>query len=236
MKKKENSTVIWGGKSQSRILINMLINKSYNSKYLKKKLKLISIIDPFLKKPDFKTNIPFTNNKTKFNKYLLKSNSFIVGIGGHYGKARALISQEFIKKNLKPLNIVSEYSYIDKTASFGMGIQIMPNVVVHCFSNIGNFCILNTSSTIDHECNIGNGVHIMGGTYLGGRVKIGDYVTIGSNATIFPDVEIKKGAFIGAGAIVRKNVSENQIVVGNPAKFIKKNKHYFDLRFFKKNV
>ena len=49
-------------------------------------------------------------------------------------------------------------------------------------------------------------------------------------------MEIKKGAFIGAGTIVRKNVSENQIVVGNPAKFIKKNKHYFDLRFFKKNV
>ena len=76
----------------------------------------------------------------------------------------------------------------------------------------------------------------MGGTYVGGRVKIEDYVTFGSNATIFPDVEIKKGAFIGAGAIVRKNVSENQIVVGNPAKFIKKNKHYFDLRFFEKNV
>jgi len=39
----------------------------------------------------------------------------------------------------------------------------MQNVVIHCYSKIGNFCVLNTSSTIDHECEIGNGVHIMGG-------------------------------------------------------------------------
>jgi acetyltransferase-like isoleucine patch superfamily enzyme len=92
---------------------------------------------------------------------------------------------------------------------------------------------LNTSSTIDHECEIGNGVHIMGGVSIAGRVKIGDYVTIGTNATIFPDLEISEGAFIGAGAVVRKNVKKNEIVVGNPSKFLKRNKHFYDLSFFK---
>ena len=88
--------------------------------------------------------------------------------------------------------------------------------------------------TVDHECIIGNGVHIMGNAYVGGRVKIGNFVTIGSNATIFPDIEIKKGAFIGAGSVVRKNVGENQVVVGNPAKFLKKIKQSYDLGFFTK--
>ena len=81
----------------------------------------------------------------------------------------------------------------------------MPGVNVNCFSNIGDFAILNTASTVDHECIIGKGVHIMGNAYVGGRVKIGDFATIGSNATIFPDIEIKRGAFIGAGSVVRKN-------------------------------
>ena len=75
----------------------------------------------------------------------------------------------------------------------------MQNVVIHCYSKIGNFCVLNTSSTIDHECEIGNGVHIMGGVSIAVRVKIGDYVTIGTNATILPDVEISEDAFIDAG-------------------------------------
>ena len=75
-------------------------------------------------------------------------------------------------------------------------------------SKIGDFCVLNTSSTIDHECEIGNGVHIMGGVCIAGRVKIGDYVSIGTNATIFPDLEISEGAFIGAGAVVKKELKK----------------------------
>ena len=56
-------------------------------------------------------------------------------------------------------------------------------------------------------------------------MNIGKYVTIGTNATILPDIVIEDGAYIGAGAVVTKNVKKNQIVVGNPAKFLKKNKH-----------
>ena len=73
----------------------------------------------------------------------------------------------------------------------------------------------------------------MGGVCIAGNVKIGDYVTIGTNATIFPDLEISEGAFIGAGAVVRKNVKKNEIVVGNPSKFLKRNSHFYDLSFFK---
>ena len=226
--------LVWGAKSKSLILINMIKNNVffYENKKIRNK-KICLLVDPFLKKPDFDTNIPFVSKKNDFKKNLNKANSFIVGIGGSYGKARYLISNELIKKNLKPLSLIHKTSFIDKTSVLGIGNQIMPNVVIHCYSKIGDFCVLNTSSTIDHECEIGNGVHIMGGAYISGRVKIDDYVTIGANATIFPDLEISEGAFIGAGAVVRKNVKKNEIVVGNPSKFLKKNKHFYDLSFFK---
>jgi len=42
--------------------------------------------------------------------------------------------------------------------------------------------------------------------------------TIGANATILCGIEIGKYAFIGAGAVVLKNVSDYECVVGNPAK------------------
>jgi sugar O-acyltransferase (sialic acid O-acetyltransferase NeuD family) len=147
--------------------------------------------------------------------------------------ARFLISKELIKKKLKPLDLIHKSAFVDKTSLLGNGIQIMPKVVVHCFSKIGDYCILNTSSTIEHECEIGNGVHVMSGANIAGRVKIGNYVTIGTNATIFPDIKIADGAYIGAGAVVRKNIRKNEVVVGNPSKFIKKNKHFYDLSFFK---
>ena len=52
-------------------------------------------------------------------------------------------------------------------------------------------------------------------------VKIGSNVWIGSNATILPGVTISDGAIIAAGSVVTKDVSENAIVGGNPAKIIK---------------
>lgn len=44
--------------------------------------------------------------------------------------------------------------------------------------------------------------------------------TIGANATIVCGIEIGRYAFIGAGAVVTKNVNDYSLVVGNPAKQI----------------
>ena len=43
---------------------------------------------------------------------------------------------------------------------------------------------------------------------------------IGSNVTLFP-VTIGKNAIVGAGAVVIKDVPDNAIVAGNPAKILK---------------
>lgn len=57
---------------------------------------------------------------------------------------------------------------------------------------------------------------------LKGDTIIGNDVWIGQNATILPGVHIGDGAIIGANAVVGSNVAPYNIVVGNPAKEIKK--------------
>ena len=47
----------------------------------------------------------------------------------------------------------------------------------------------------------------------------------GVNAVILPDIKIGKGAIIGAGAVF-KDVKAFDVVVGNPARFLKKIKRH----------
>ena len=227
------NVLLIGAKSQARIMEDFINNfkKKINLKYLnlpnKKNIKLIVkyIYDPVRSKPDFKTKANFTNIKKNFKKFVKDSNFFIVCVGGAHGKFRNFISLKIEEMGLRPMSVVSKFSVVDETVSLGRGVQILPNVTINNHTKIGNYCIINTSATIDHECILGNGVHIMGGASIAGRVKIGNYVSIGTNATILPDIKISDGAYVGAGAVVTKNVNKNVIVVGNPAKFIKFNKH-----------
>jgi acetyltransferase-like isoleucine patch superfamily enzyme len=53
-------------------------------------------------------------------------------------------------------------------------------------------------------------------------INIGDGVFIGASSIILKGVSIGENSIIGAGSVVTKNIPENQIWAGNPAKFIKK--------------
>lgn len=56
--------------------------------------------------------------------------------------------------------------------------------------------------------------------YVRGPVSIGDYTFIGAGAKILPGVEVGSGCVISAGAMVTKDVPDNSIAAGNPAKVI----------------
>lgn len=53
-------------------------------------------------------------------------------------------------------------------------------------------------------------------------IKIGDNVWIGDNVCILPGVNIGNGCVIGANAVVNKDIPDNCIAVGIPARIIKK--------------
>ena len=53
------------------------------------------------------------------------------------------------------------------------------------------------------------------------NVIIGDNVWVGSGAKIMPNVEIGNNSVIAAGAVVTKNVPENVVVAGVPARIIR---------------
>ena len=218
--------LLWGSKSQAKIIENM-VNEIYPN------IQLNEMFDPLNKKPAYKTNLSFSNTSEELKKIIEKVSHFIICIGNEYGYARHEISEVLKNYNLLPTSIVSENAFVDKTAIVGEGLQMMPGSVVQKFVNFGNQCIFNTNSSIDHDCIIGNGVHIMPGATICGRVNIKDFSTIGSNSTILPDITIGEGSFIGAGSVISKNVLPYSVIVGTPGKYIRKNRLIYNNDIFR---
>ena len=94
---------------------------------------------------------------------------------------------------------------------------------------------------------LGNNVHITNGvkfiTHDGGTllfrhvipdleitkpITVGNNVYIGNNVIILPGVNIGSKVIIGAGAIVSRDIPDNSVAVGVPAKVIKTADEYFE--------
>lgn len=143
---------------------------------------------------------------------------FIVAIGGQRGEDRAQISSSLQRLGRQPLTAVHAKANVADTAVLGVGVQLLVGCCVSEYARIGDFTILNTSATVDHDCNVGAGVHIMPGATLAGEVRIEDFATVGSGAVVLPRVTIGERAIVGAGAVVTKDVPAGATVVGVPAR------------------
>lgn len=111
------------------------------------------------------------------------------------------------------------------TCTYGQNVHIGENF----YANVE--CLFLDEANIEIGNNVLMGPHV--GIYtvkktLGGEaptpphpVKIGNDVWIGGNVTILPGVTIGNNALIIAGSIVTRNIPENAIAAGNPAKVIK---------------
>ncbi len=121
-------------------------------------------------------------------------------------------------KNLKRIgfklpSVISKHAYFSKNSKIGIGSIVMHGVIVNAFSSIGNNCIINTNSTIEHDVIIGDNCHIAGGSVVNGGVKIGNGTFIGSGTVIKQGVKIGNNCVVKANTFVRKNIRNNEIIV-----------------------
>lgn len=128
------------------------------------------------------------------------------------------------KANIRELNQIGDDVSIGTHSVIEHHITIGNNVRIHSQAFVSEY------STLENDCWVGPNVVLTNARYpkhisvkntLKGPL-IAENAKIGANATILPGIAIGKNSLIGAGCVVTKHVAPDTIVVGNPAKPLRK--------------
>ena len=152
---------------------------------------------------------------------------------------RQSLNNVSVGKDVKIFNFVNAYGCtIDDGSKIGSFVEIQKG------ATIGKNCKISSHSFICEGVHLGDNVFIGHGVMFtndlfpratnadGSMQSEADWklvetivkngASIGSNATILAGIVIGENALIGAGAVVTRDVADNTVVAGVPARIIKK--------------
>lgn len=143
-----------------------------------------------------------------------------------------------VGQGVRIFNFVNAYGCsIDDNSKIGAFVEIQKGASIGKNCKVSSHTFICEGVHIADNCFVGHGVMFTNDlfpratnpdgsaqtdsdwTLIETYVKKG--ASIGSNATILCGITIGENALIGAGAMVTKDVPDNAVVAGNPAKIIK---------------
>jgi sugar O-acyltransferase (sialic acid O-acetyltransferase NeuD family) len=212
-----NRVVIWGAGDQCRVDIPIL--NSLNIEILGFIDETKTILSPIKNVPLFHNIEDFVKSQSPEELMGLGS---VIAIGNPFGNRRAQYTLLLESLGINALSFADSTARIRENVRFGKGLQIMPGATVCNDVTIGDNCIINTNSLIEHDCVLKNEIEIGPGAILTGRVTVNSNVWIGAGAVVLPRLTIGENSIVGAGAVVTKDIPKNVVVVGSPARFLRR--------------
>lgn len=118
------------------------------------------------------------------------------------------------------VSAVHPSAVVAPSAVLGEGVVIAAGAIVNACARLGLNVIVNTGAVVEHDCLLGDHVHVATAAALAGAVVVGDETHIGVGARIRQCCRIGSRVTVGAGAVVVRDIVDDVVVAGVPARVI----------------
>lgn len=115
------------------------------------------------------------------------------------------------------------WPYMTSDLEYGKGLVMHQYSGFPPYCRFGNNVLIQGKAVMGHNLVLGDNVVISSLAFVGGDVTIGKDTYIAPSSCIRNGIHIGENAIVGMGAVVTKDVPDNAVVVGNPAKILRYN-------------
>ncbi len=138
-------------------------------------------------------------------------------------KIREKLFNKVRKENLNLGKLIDPSAVISPSSKIKDGTIITPLCSIQANAEINENVLVNTGSIIGHDILVGKNSVVSSFVNIGGSSIIGEKVFLGMGCMIKENLKIGSSTIIGMGSFVHRSVGGQLIVMGNPARPIKKN-------------
>ena len=117
--------------------------------------------------------------------------------------------------------IIHKTAFVDSSVQLEPGVFIMYNAYIAPRTKIGKCTMIKSNTNVGHDVIIGAVSHVAMGSIIVSCSELGYCSMIAVGATALAHTRIGNYAILGAGSLLTKNIPDDEIFVGSPAKFLK---------------
>lgn len=207
--------VLFGGGLHASYCIDTILKE--------KKYRIVGIVDSIHDLGSIVNGYPIIGRQEKIREITSKYNIHggFISIGDNWSRKKVFDCVIDQVPDFRFINAIHPSTIIGMNVRLGVGILTMAGSIINPNSIVGNFCFIATGAQLEHNCNLGDFASISAGSMTGGKVNIGKYSAITLGVIVMDRINIGENTVVGSGSLVTKDLPDNVLAYGMPAKIIR---------------
>jgi sugar O-acyltransferase (sialic acid O-acetyltransferase NeuD family) len=141
-----------------------------------------------------------------------------IALGVGESRSRHLLAERCSRWGIEILTLLHPAATVSQATQFGRGTVVMAGAIINPDARVGVGVIVNSGAVVEHDVKIGDYAHVAPKAAMGGASHLGAFSHLGLGAVVLQCVHIGSHTIVGAGAVVVKNLPDQVVAIGVPAR------------------